>query len=276
MRKPFELTNLVTPALGGIVLALTERGGQSEAARRDKADAVMSLILAFQPRDAIDMTLAGQTVLYNELLADGARDVFRGMADTTKQRSLTILANMGRLMQGHVDRLERRGGQPYRTEAATSEAEAGAASADRPAPAERKQQPRTVAAASPAAAETAPLPMMAAAIPIVTAVAEPEDAGGGMPAGEPEAESSWLDEPFEQWLIETPADLAVCAAEVRAGELPVDMTAIEQNDDADAVGIDPEMYAETAAEADELAPLLPRRDLGYAPVRAPPDAVAAD
>jgi hypothetical protein len=116
LSNPFPLAKLITPALDGIVRAVSGRGNQTEGLA--KADAAMNLILAFQPRDVIEMTLAGQTVLFNELLADGAHDALRGTVDGAKQRSHAILVSMGRLVQGHLDRLERRGNQPYRTAAA--------------------------------------------------------------------------------------------------------------------------------------------------------------
>jgi hypothetical protein len=194
---PFHLSNLVTPALDSIVRALSDRGDPSEAERLARGNQYLTLILSFLPKDATDLMLAGQTVVFNELLADGARDVLRGMMDTMKQRSQTTLVSMGRLTQGHIDRLAKRGNQPWRTEVATTEAE------PRKAPVAEPPQPPP-----------------------------PEE-----PAAEPE--SSWLDEPFVQWLVETPADLSAKMPE------PPD-------------------------------PALPRRPSGYPPALALVEAAAAD
>jgi hypothetical protein len=220
---PFALTNLVTPALDAIVRAISDRGNQTEAQRLAKANQALTLILSYLPCDVIDMTLAGQAVMFNELLADGARDVLRGMADTAKQRSFSGLIGMGRLVQGHLDRLEKRGCKPYRTEVAAPHAE-------KPVTAEAEPPPRQKAAAStplplpataPQAAATTPDTIPPAPESAKPAAATPQPLSATVPQAKPTttpptapepakpaAAVSWLDEPYEQWLVETPADLA--------------------------------------------------------------------
>ena len=193
---PFHLSKIVNPALDGVVRALSDRGNQSEEQRLARANDYLTLILSFLPRDAIDITLAGQTIVFNELLADGARDVLRGMMDTMKQRSVSSLVAMGRLTQGHVDRLEKRGARPYRTEVIAPPEEADDASA----------APRSEPAKRPPAAKSRPAPPPSAATPPPSA--PPPSAPAKTGREDPEMEMSWLDEPFEQWVIETPAELA--------------------------------------------------------------------
>lgn len=156
MHSPLPLTDLVTPALDGIAAALSGRGGQTEEQRRTCADQARMLILSFQPRDTIDLTLSGQTVLFNELIADGARDVLSGLASPQKARAISGIVALGRLVQGHIDRLDRR------------------------------------------APRSAPAPAADVAVPAEPAV-HPEPA---------EDTASWLEQPWEQWLVETPAEEA--------------------------------------------------------------------
>jgi hypothetical protein len=135
---------------------LSERPGQTEAQRQARGADTLEFILSFRPRDAIELTLCGQTVLFNELLADSARDVTRGLADTEKLKRLSTIVNMARIVQGNLDRLEQRGHVPARA-----------------------------AIASP-----------------VSEAAVPETRTGHFVQ-----ETSWLDAPFEQWVVETSAEL---------------------------------------------------------------------
>jgi hypothetical protein len=161
---PHDVSELLEPALSDIVQALSDRPGQTSAEYQAKAEDIWILIESFQPRDAVDLMLTGQLLAFNAAIADATRDLVRGAPDTIKQRTQSNLISMGRLTQGHLDRLAKRGSQPYRTEVAS-------------------QQPaQPVAAASPAPPEPQTTP--------------------------PVAETSWLDESQQEWVIETPAAVA--------------------------------------------------------------------
>jgi hypothetical protein len=213
---PHALSNVLTPALDGIVHALSDRGGQTEARREEKADQFRSLILSFQPRDVVEAELAGQAVLFHEVLADSARDVLRGMDGTLKLRAISGLISMGRMVQGNIDRLEKRGNRPYRTETASAEEEIRPNPVVNAPDAERPGRARPVAAASTKATPQ----------PVAT---DPTPAPETSPAVE---ETSWLDAPFEQWLIETPADLARQAELIASEATP----AVKDPDRRDGTG----------------------------------------
>ena len=106
-----------------------------------KADATWALLESFQPRDVIDLLLSGQLVAFNAVFADATNGLLRGMDDTLKKQTLSSLVSMGRVTQGHVDRLAKRGNEPYQTAIATPEPAA---------------QPKPVAAA-PAAGQPSPI-----------------------------------------------------------------------------------------------------------------------
>ncbi len=238
MNNPLDAANLAEPALDGIIRALSDRPNQTEAERLIKANAALTLILSFQPRDVIEMTLAGQTVLFNELLAGGVRDVLRGTGDTTKQPSHSSLVSMGRVFQGHLDRLERRGNRPYRTEvAATSGIES--------------RMPRRSAAIPARSGAVTAARRAARPEPFLTTSPEWVNAGSGLPAGETTVESSWLDAPYEQWLIEIPADLSVKTTKPT-------MRMKSQTGSAPP-----------GATRHDAEPLLPRLPAGYSPARKP-------
>jgi len=160
-----------------MVASLADRGGTDVAEYNHRCTELWTLIEAFNPRDAIDVLLTGQIVAFNEVLADGAQDLLRGMSDTLKQRCRSSLVAMGRLAQGNIDRLEKRGLAPYRTED------------EKPAAGQAREEP----------AHSAPAP-----------ADEPPDreTAATQPAEAVPTEASWLDEPYQEWLLETPADIA--------------------------------------------------------------------
>jgi hypothetical protein len=242
--NPYALANLLAPALDGIVHALSDRGGQSQAQYQAKAGGFRTLILSFQPNDVVDMQLAGQTVLFNEVLAHSARDVLRGMDDAVKPRVIASLVSMGRLAQGHLDRLAKRGNTPHRTEAVSVEQE-------------KIRTSLALARAAGSVEEPCPL----AAMPLC---AEPEtDAGdtGESPPGPPAEETSWLDEPFVQWLVETPADLARKSGLVAVSEAEAPAGTVDRDDGTGT-------RSSTAEASPE--PALPFQPDGYAPARTMP------
>ena len=101
-----------------IVHALSDRANQTTAEYEAKAEATWVLAESFQPRDVIDLLLSGQLLAFNAVFADATRGLLDGMEDTLKKQTLSSLVSIGRVTQGHVDRLAKRGNQPYRTEVA--------------------------------------------------------------------------------------------------------------------------------------------------------------
>jgi hypothetical protein len=245
--NPYALANLVAPALDGIVNALSDRGSQSEAQYQAKADQFRILILSFQPSDVIDLQLSGQTVLFNEVLANSAHDVLRGMDDAAKPRAIASLISIGRLAQGHLDRLVKRGNKPHRTETVSVEQEKIRTSLALAPAAEPHEMPRPLAAMPPWVEPAAPDPEVDAP--------ETRDT----PLERLVEETSWLDEPFVQWLIETPADLVRKSGLLVTSETPAPAQAADRDD-----GTWPDQ-AEAPPE-----PALPCQPDGYAPARTMP------
>ena len=254
MDNSFHLDDIIDPATDGIVRALSDRPGQTEAQRQTRRGDAQTFILSFQPRDAIELMLCGQSVLFNELLADGAKDVLRGMVDTMKLKSIGGLVNMARIVQGHVDRLDKRGIAPAREVVVAAEEEkpeAVAAALVEPCPVGEAMAP---------AVEDETVARAAALVSLLT----------GQAATEPAEETSWLDGPFEQWLVETPAEIAA-----RTGDgLAVAVQSIAEA--ADRAGRNGAARADVAPRVEE--PALPRKPSGYSPVAVPAEAesVAGD
>ena len=172
----------------------------------------------------VDLLLSGQLIAFNAVFADAAGTLLRGMEDTAKQQTMSSLVAMGRVTQGHVDRLAKRGNQPYLSVVAAQptarpavppgpppEARPEAANTAVEAPlAVMSGGPPPPAAAPPAvapAAAAAPLPVRAPEPPSDCEPAPrhaPSTARTPPPDDAPPPEVSWLDEPYQEYVIETP------------------------------------------------------------------------
>jgi hypothetical protein len=201
---PHHVSQLLGPVLGGIVHALADRGEQTDAEYDARADDAWTLVQSFQPRDTIDLMLTGQFITMNELFADNSRDILRGMSESLKQRARSSAIAMGRLALAQVAELERRGIQPYRTEAAPEQRHAAAAKAPT---AEPVKQPQPASPTEPAAQPAAPTSQ-----PILPEPALPAE------------ETSWVDEPYQEYLEETPAMLAAGPKMVAAADIQPPVT----------------------------------------------------
>ena len=178
----FHISKLVRPALDPTILAISNREGQTAAENNTRFFQTEALMLSFRPRDSLDLTLIGQLVGFNEVFADTVHDVLASNKSADKQRTLSSLVAMGRLTQQHVKMLEKRDLEPWRTEI-----EAQPKAVKPPAP-----KPQPAVAATP---EPPPKPEQV-----------PE------PIEQPKEEISWVDQPYTEWVIATPAEIARQAA----------------------------------------------------------------
>ncbi len=242
---PLPSPTLISACLDDMVQALSDRGEPSEARRADNARAAMTVILSFLPGDVLQMMLAGQAAMFNALIADAGRDVLRGMADTLKLRAQANVTGMGRVLSKHLDTLIRLQG---RLPSVRAKGKAAAAAKDTdvetgvemgsgfghdapPDPVDSAaagsvSMPVDKASMDKASVDKAPsVPVNGAA-----AGARPVPAGEALPMAvnaaravempdipdpstwrRPETES-WLDDPYKEWVLDTPAALAARAA----------------------------------------------------------------
>ena len=159
----FGFQQLTTEIIRGVVAAVADHPGDTDARRFARQQTVVFSVMAFLPRDAVETMLAGQCVVFDHLLRDGARDLLRGQAETIKLRvrpQLNATGNMVLKTLSHLARLQSRPAEGTAVAPAPRPAEAtGAATtparAAEPAPAPK---PATPAAAQPPALPPAAVP----------------------------------------------------------------------------------------------------------------------
>ncbi len=105
--EPLSPTDLIETCLGGIVKALAAQPGLTDEARRDHTGIIKKMILALEPKDATQLMLAGQAMLFMTLTADAATNLQTITDEKLRARLQGQVIALGRLAARHMDRLIR-------------------------------------------------------------------------------------------------------------------------------------------------------------------------
>src|SRR5258708_24564163 len=76
---------------------------------------VICTLMAFQPRDPLEAMMAGQCVVYDHLMRDGARDILRGQTDDTKNKGRRSILATGKVFLETMRELTRMQARPENT-----------------------------------------------------------------------------------------------------------------------------------------------------------------
>jgi hypothetical protein len=142
-----ETTFTMLTAMGEIVREVIEtvadRPGDSPARRTARQQATASTMMAFGPADPVETMLAGQCVIFDHLLRDGAHDTLRGQQPEIKLRARAQILATGKMFLAQFARLEQiqtraAARLAAQTPVASSAPDAGAAAASVPADAVRQ------------------------------------------------------------------------------------------------------------------------------------------
>lgn len=141
----FSFEQLATHLLQGFVEALPCQGGETEAHATTRTRTAIFSIMAFLPRDALEMMLSGQVVMHNALIQDSARDILRGQTEALKARTKSTAVALSRLMLAHLSTLRRAQTRPAEGAMETRQQQTAGVAAPMP-------ESRTGAAPAPASA----------------------------------------------------------------------------------------------------------------------------
>lgn len=220
-------TLIVTEPVSSIILesvagALNAHPGLAQERGVERTRDIRAAVDAFDPENASDLMLAGQSLLFNALIAEATRDVFSGATGTGKLRALATINGLNRSLHQNLDGFVRRA---EAARAAAAMMPAAPPAAVRAAPAPTGEEPPPEVEAAPAFVvrmpEEPPAEVEAAAMVM------PVDQPAEVKAEPSAAEDSWLEEPAITWVIETPAEQMArllreqTAAKERAARPPV-------------------------------------------------------
>ena len=153
----FSFEQLATHLLQGFVEALPCQEGETEARAMTRTRTTIFSIMAFLPRDALEMMLSGQVVMHNALIQDSARDILRGQTEALKARTKSTAVALSRLMLAHLGALHRAQARPAEGAMATRQQQTAGVAA--PMPESRTgSAPAPASAVSPAVKPSAPPP----------------------------------------------------------------------------------------------------------------------
>jgi hypothetical protein len=93
----FGFEQLITELLRGVADAVADRPGESEAQRFARHQTAIFSVMAFHPSDAMETILAGQCVMFDNLLRDAAHDMLCDETGPGKLRIRSQITALGRL-----------------------------------------------------------------------------------------------------------------------------------------------------------------------------------
>jgi hypothetical protein len=97
-----DASHLAKALLDGLISGIADRGNRTPADKAARTRDLWAVIAACEPQDAIQTMLIGQALMFNELIADGGKDVLAGMMDTLKLRAQSNVTGMSRVLHQHV------------------------------------------------------------------------------------------------------------------------------------------------------------------------------
>ena len=117
-----------------VIDAIANRPGETEARRQDRAQGALCLIEAFEPRDGVEVMLAGQAVMFQSLIMDTIRDSHHAVTGQEAWRHRQAAVAMSRVQLSWFKELRLHDARRYPTAAEVAD-HAAVLSAPAPEPA---------------------------------------------------------------------------------------------------------------------------------------------
>jgi hypothetical protein len=89
-----------------VMETVADRPGDSPARRQVRQQTTVTIMMSLLPRDPAETMLAGQCVIFDHLLRDGAHDTLRGQQQDIKLRARPQILATGKMFLAHLARLE--------------------------------------------------------------------------------------------------------------------------------------------------------------------------
>jgi hypothetical protein len=86
----------------GVLETVAERPGESDAKQSIRRQTAVYAVMSFMPRDPAEAMLAGQCVIFDHLLRDGARESLRGQPEQIRLRATPQIHASGKMFLAHL------------------------------------------------------------------------------------------------------------------------------------------------------------------------------
>lgn len=145
--QAFGYEQIFTELLRGVVDAVSDKAGLSPERKAVAQNTAVCSVMAFNPRDPVETMLAGQCVVYDHLLRDGAKEMLRGQAEQLMIKARPGVLAAGKMFLGALGMLLRMQRRPEAQLAFARPlpAEAEAPKQPEPAPVDAAEGPRVTA-----------------------------------------------------------------------------------------------------------------------------------
>jgi len=103
----FGPDELLPHIIGGVAEAVCQRDGESRQRQDDRRQAAVHSVMTFLPRDAIEAMIAGNCVMFHEMIVDSVGDTLRGEEAAAARATRSTIVAMDKAFGNNLDRLER-------------------------------------------------------------------------------------------------------------------------------------------------------------------------
>jgi hypothetical protein len=98
---------LFTFMLGDVAQAVCERKGETRQQQFGRSGHAVDMVLGLQPRDVLEAMLAGQIVMFHQVIVDSVHDTLRGEPGAIRRAEQKCLVAMNKAFTNNLDWLER-------------------------------------------------------------------------------------------------------------------------------------------------------------------------
>lgn len=92
----FAFKELFTHMIGEIAKAICDRPNETPQQRLTRIQAASHMVLELRPRDVIECILAGQMVMFHELITDSVHETLRGQVDTLRRATRSTIVSLNK------------------------------------------------------------------------------------------------------------------------------------------------------------------------------------
>jgi hypothetical protein len=108
----FGYEQIVKELIRGVIDTVGTRPGLTPERRDAAQQTIVCSVMAYNPRDPIETMMAGQCVVYDHMLRDGAHDMLRGQAEELKIKARPGILATGKMFLSTLQMLCRMQGRP--------------------------------------------------------------------------------------------------------------------------------------------------------------------
>jgi hypothetical protein len=103
---PYTFKQLVSEIITALAASISERHGETPEQKADRFRLATQMILAFFPRDVVEIVLTSRVVLFHELTLDSARELLRGQTPPMQRSTRANIVALDRCFHANLGKLE--------------------------------------------------------------------------------------------------------------------------------------------------------------------------